>query len=749
MASSMQYASTLELEELVPSRSVKIQEPHRRWQVAKVIAGVLSVALALSAISVRSIAGGSASSVSANAAPESLVAITAANEAHGPTHLLCYGMQSCGSYERRHWGQSPWDLSEKVGNLDWMPGVNADAFAQLAAAWRERPPLLPSGRPATLPSIAKFLRDLLRSDPFGTGDEVPYVDLHQPTGKVVAITQKQLAFLVANVLMGNDLPDSNGLTAALRRCTGEAASGPAPEEQYQPQAVAVMQPPPPAPAPVVSALQHIDTDQLREMHAKGWRWYAHFDLPDSHDAENIKGDDVLGAMGFAEQKGYHCFALNIGRAWMKQVSVPPRREQLKDMGADNPVIFFVYDPALSTEARSAPTRSMKVADSIAQAGNSTAHASRRLWWKPADILYSLLSFLAVLSEELADGSQGSTLIATAPEWDNGQGWKGMLERTKLKPPNVVVKVEGHANWGDQADFMAGGTPKQALTDIAGNVVGGGGNLCNTANTQDESLVQFYSEVLAFSFFMTGDKMLPVPMTILGARRYLNNIEGNSYGGRCGAVSAEDWLNTQIMKDTVEVDLDGRRVAVAASAFVALKSECTNAHTAGQCDMGSLVNNQCDVQRRHLDIDIAYWTQAYNAQLYNPVVQSAFSAVVKRIGTGPWGAGEWKGDSQQYFLTVWLATALLGPGLTLDYFIYDHFCENPGNQCFLLDQASCGPCMARAGAAQPMDPSTCGQQDIWGIIHAFTGRTARELYDGLTNVGKPPVQVFDSLAPVWS
>jgi len=261
------------------------------------------------------------------------------------------------------------------------------------------------------------------------------------------------------------------------------------------------------------------------------------------------------------------------------------------------------------------------------------------------------------------------------------------------------------------------------------------------------LVQFYSEVLAFSFFMSGSSMLPVPFTILGARRYLSSIEGNSYGSKCGAVRNENWLNIDIVKDTVEVELGGRHVSVTASAFVAVKSECTGAHVNGQCQMNDMVNNQCDVQRRHVDADINYWIQAYNSAMYNPVAQPAFRAVIKRIGTGPWGAGEWHGDSQQYFLVVWLATALLGPSLTLDYFIYDHFCENPGNQCFLLDQPSCGPCMARAGAAQPLNPQACGQQDVWGMVHAFAGRGAQELYDALVQVEGPPAQVFDLLAPV--
>merc|ERR1712190_428726 len=108
------------------------------------------------------------------------------------------------------------------------------------------------------------------------------------------------------------------------------------------------------------------------------------------------------------------------------------------------------------------------------------------------------------------------------------------------------------------DFMSGGTPSQALTDIAGGVVGGGALLCDVADSQDESLVQFYSEVLAFAFFTstknnpsdTASSMLPVPFALLGARRYLRDITGqSSNSGTCGQIVQKDWLNEEIVRST--------------------------------------------------------------------------------------------------------------------------------------------------------------------------------------------------------
>ncbi len=43
---------------------------------------------------------------------------------------------------------------------------------------------------------------------------------------------------------------------------------------------------------------------------------------------------------------------------------------------------------------------------------------------------------------------------------------------------------------------------------------------------------------------------------------------------------------------------------------------------------------------------------------------AYSAVVSRIGTGPWGAGVWYGDSQHSFLTVPSNSRVLGQPLGL-------------------------------------------------------------------------------------
>merc|ERR1740138_298753 len=156
-----------------------------------------------------------------------------------------------------------------------------------------------------------------------------------------------------------------------------------------------------------------------------------------------------------------------------------------------------------------------------------------------------------------------------------------------------------------------------------------------------------------------------------------------------------------------------------------------------------MNNNCSTQRHHFDADVSLWYQAYEPSMYLPVVQQAFRGVVKRAGTGPWGAGVWYGDSQQYFLAVWLATSLLG-GVALDYYVYDHFCENPGNQCFTLGAQGCAACIAQSGA-KGVDPKRCGMASSQDMTARFAGHPAKVLYLALRDVPAPPTQVFDAVA----
>merc|ERR1719343_954824 len=153
------------------------------------------------------------------------------------------------------------------------------------------------------------------------------------------------------------------------------------------------------------------------------------------------------------------------------------------------------------------------------------------------------------------------------------------------------------------------------------------------------------------------------------------------------------------------------MSVYSTAFVAVASEATE----GCDDMGAK-NNNCDTQRRHLDEDIELWYQAFEPNQYHAAVRDALAAVVYRVGTGPWGAGAWWGDSQMSFLMVWLATSLVD-GISLDYYIYDHFCENPANQCFLLGGDQCKRCIGSGQSGDDNGPieDRCGKNSIFNLV----------------------------------
>lgn len=520
--------------------------------------------------------------------------------------LMCSGPGLCGNQSMQRWRLHPSTLL-KVNDFSAPPGVQSSAFQTAAEKWLSSPPHF-QGSAVLLADIGQFVEELLNSDPFGTGLEVPYVDLSATGkgGRVVAITQRQLAFLVANVMMGNTIPMGDGLSAALRRCSGNQ--------------------------------------------------------------------------------------------------------------------------------------------------------------RPRGLLFSLLSLLAVLSRELQGGSQGTMLIGTTPRTTDRAGtasddaWRSRLWSQVLRPPTLCA-APGSASSSrcGISDLLAGGTPYQALTDAAGTTVGGHGRICDlTGKPQDDSLALFYGEVLAFSFFAAGNGgLIPAPFTLVGARRYMNGLEGEislaaPYWSHCGYIPESNWLNQEITNPHVIVDvsLAGHRVPVVADAFVALSSTRTddrfNSSTAFAAAGNAFGDDGSNVSLRRLDEDLSRWYQAHEPSMHNEAVEDALRKAVRRIGTGPWGAGRHRGDSQLYFLVVWLATSLL-EGVSLDYYIYSRFCEDPGGQCLLLEHESCAVCIQSSQVPIPLP--YCGSQGVHGIIRRFHGRSAAQLYEAAVRLASRPEhhRIFERIA----
>ncbi len=65
------------------------------------------------------------------------------------------------------------------------------------------------------------------------------------------------------------------------------------------------------------------------------------------------------------------------------------------------------------------------------------------------------------------------------------------------------------------------------------------------------------------------------------------------------------------------------------------------------------------------------------------------------------------------MVVWAACSVAG--IPLDYYIYNHFCENPGNQCYVLGGDLCKQC-------GPPDTSTCGTKGVKDVIDKLKGQT---------------------------
>merc|ERR1712039_616662 len=97
-----------------------------------------------------------------------------------------------------------------------------------------------------------------------------------------------------------------------------------------------------------------------------------------------------------------------------------------------------------------------------------------------------------------------------------------------------------------------------------------------------------------------------------------------------------------------------------------------------------------------------WYNAVALTSYGDAIQPVLKDMIESIGTGPWLAGLWFGDSQLGIIASWLGQAIAaetwGGQLPLDYYLYSSFTENPGNQCFVESKGACQDCIARCNAA---------------------------------------------------
>eukprot|EP00971_Amphidinium_carterae_P259102 5141907-Amphidinium_carterae.1 len=308
-----------------------------------------------------------------------------------------------------------------------------------------------------------------------------------------------------------------------------------------------------------------------------------------------------------------------------------------------------------------------------------------------DQVHAVLSMLAVLSIELRGGCQGAYIVAAKP---SGQPTPSTASAS-LAPLNACLVQDGETLFGSLpcgvgVDFMQNNRADQAIIDIAGANVGGGARLCNLAS-QDESLMQFFPEVMALSFFSTG--MLHPPMTIFGARRYMNNYVGN--GVPCGQIQAlPTLLNNDISNEVSSaLVLEGKTLLVYSQAFVAQQSRLN------------------DVS---IDNQIAQWVIALSPDTHPGAMLPLLCDVIHAVGTGPWGAGAWHGSSQWFLFATWLGTTVIseqlqqkcGHPVTLNYYVYNVFCENPAAQCSVCAYCEDPTTPERDRRASVCTPDSC-------------------------------------------
>ena len=371
-------------------------------------------------------------------------------------------------------------------------------------------------------------------------------------------------------------------------------------------------------------------------------------------------------------------------------------------------------------------------NSLNTLNNSLAKVSTECSQTPQ--LFSWLSFLVILSLELTPGDFGTLIIMSrgvlnTPTFNNLLSNAGTL---------IDVNITRYRESDTSPDFMSMTTPGQTLVDISGGNIGGGGEFCTLANSQDETLMIFYPEVtfsIIFSEYILNktEPKIAQPALWLGVRRYVDTSTGelHNHSATCGTV---DKPNIDNMFNTTTTGLNNQPIYK--TSFAAFQSSgttcndgpqaiinlCTDQRSIGSPDSGGFLYNikQCATMFSH---------NSYPTDL-GPVLGN----VIDTVGTGPWGAGVWWGNSQMSFLAMWVGLSIAG-NIKLNYYLYDAFCENPGNQCYLLSTDECVDCIkvGYIGANQNDAINQCtNSPSVYDILSMYKTNNVNTLYQKIIN-----------------
>eukprot|EP00411_Alexandrium_monilatum_P051838 CAMPEP_0175431684 /NCGR_PEP_ID=MMETSP0095-20121207/52499_1 /TAXON_ID=311494 /ORGANISM="Alexandrium monilatum, Strain CCMP3105" /LENGTH=630 /DNA_ID=CAMNT_0016731169 /DNA_START=55 /DNA_END=1947 /DNA_ORIENTATION=- len=442
--------------------------------------------------------------------------------------------------------------------------------------------------------------------------------------------------------------------------------------------------------------------------------------------------------------------------------------------------------------------------------------------------YLVLLAACAADPALANGGQGPLLVAAKasaqPEVETvrAESRQGKMASAGLRVCQYDDGVGGHTEFPEGAervpregcsppsaegpgrDFMTGGLKGQAAQDISASFLGGYvfGYDCGLGGGQDERLMTYMPEVGALTFFLSqstyrgGDEhphpQLRQPAWILGARQLFIGLDGT---GRFTAMLERDPA-APLTSDLVGVELLGRRYQISSSRpFLAFMSENQGFIPEGNGteDTRMARKNQHPAQRTvNVSTGFAFanqvraWYYSVALHSYSRDVRPMLQTLVQSLGTGPWLAGLWWGDSQLGLLSVWLGHALAAPSwvrkqdggngapaLRLDYYLYSAFTENPGNQCLVHSGASCKACLdhckekplpksaywlpawAFFGDEEELSSSCiptetpCGKLGLQDVIAAYAGSSVERLWSDVekaleSSVGSTASSVFDLL-----
>merc|ERR1712232_1276176 len=194
-----------------------------------------------------------------------------------------------------------------------------------------------------------------------------------------------------------------------------------------------------------------------------------------------------------------------------------------------------------------------------------------------------------------------------------------------------------------------------------------------------------------------------PAWILGARKLFTGIDGTCRYNRPIVVDPK----VPFTSDMHTVSLHKKRYRISGSRpFLGFQSDNQGfLHGANVDAATQLARRNKEPRQRDVDPQSPYsfqqqvraWYSAVSLTAYGDAIQPVLQEMVESIGTGPWLAGVWFGDSQLGLLAAWLGQAIAaeswGGQLPLDYYIYSAFTENPGNQCFVESKGACTACIS--------------------------------------------------------